>query len=103
MRIDRGDIVWVNLDPAVGHEQAGHRPYLVMSDPRLHDSLQIIIALPMTSKAHPIPAHYEIEPGSYVLCEQPKSFSTRRVTRVEPKGYDVTPVRAILDRLMGAR
>jgi len=103
VRANRGDVVWVSLDPTVGHEQAGHRPYLVMSDSRLHDSRQIIIALPMTSQPHPIPTHYEIAPGSFVLCEQPKSFSTRRVTKVEAKGYDVAPVRAILDRLMGAR
>ena len=90
------------MSPTIGREQAGHRPYLVMSDQRLHDARQIVIALPMTSKAHPIPSHYEIAPGSYVLCEQPKSFSIRRVTKVDSKGYDVAPVRAILDRLMGA-
>ena len=102
MKANRGDIVWVSLDPAIGHEQAGHRPYLVLSDRRLHDTRQIVIAVPMTSQPHQIPTHYEIAPGSFVLCEQPKSFSVRRVTKVESKGYDITPVRNILDRLMGA-
>jgi mRNA interferase MazF len=28
---ERGDIVWINLNPEAGHEQAGHRPALVLS------------------------------------------------------------------------
>ena len=101
MKFERGDIVWVSLNPTVGYEQAGHRPYLVLSDSRLHSARQIVIAVPMTSKSHPIPTHYEIAPGSFVLCEQPKSFSVRRITKVERKGFDVTAIRTILNRLMG--
>jgi mRNA interferase MazF len=28
---DAGDIVWLHFDPQAGHEQAGHRPVLVLS------------------------------------------------------------------------
>ena len=28
---DRGDIVWLQFNPQAGHEQAGHRPALVLS------------------------------------------------------------------------
>jgi mRNA interferase MazF len=28
---DRGDVVWISLDPQAGHEQSGHRPVLVLS------------------------------------------------------------------------
>jgi mRNA interferase MazF len=28
---DRGDIVWLQFSPQAGHEQAGHRPALVLS------------------------------------------------------------------------
>ncbi|MCI0342151.1 MAG: type II toxin-antitoxin system PemK/MazF family toxin, partial [Planctomycetales bacterium] len=28
---DRGDIVWLDFSPQSGHEQAGHRPALVLS------------------------------------------------------------------------
>ncbi len=28
---DAVDIVWINLDPQAGHEQAGHRPAVVLS------------------------------------------------------------------------
>jgi mRNA interferase MazF len=28
---DGGDIVWIMLNPQAGHEQAGHRPALILS------------------------------------------------------------------------
>jgi len=28
---DAGDIVWLKFDPQAGHEQAGHRPALVLT------------------------------------------------------------------------
>ena len=28
---DAGDIVWLQFDPQAGHEQAGHRPAVVLS------------------------------------------------------------------------
>ena len=28
---ERGDAVWISLDPQAGHEQAGRRPALVLS------------------------------------------------------------------------
>lgn len=31
-RARQGDIVWINLDPQTGHEQAGRRPAMVISN-----------------------------------------------------------------------
>jgi mRNA interferase MazF len=28
---DSGDIVWITFNPQAGHEQAGHRPALILS------------------------------------------------------------------------
>ncbi len=28
---DKGDIIWIMFNPQAGHEQAGHRPALVLS------------------------------------------------------------------------
>jgi mRNA-degrading endonuclease toxin of MazEF toxin-antitoxin module len=39
---EAGDLVWLHFDPQAGHEQAGHRPALVVS-PSL--TSQIIILL----------------------------------------------------------
>jgi mRNA interferase MazF len=101
MRIDRGDVVWADMSPVIGREQSGHRPYLVLSDDRLHRARQVVIAVPMTSKPHPIPTHVELAPGAYAICEQPKTFSVRRVTKVDRRSYDVSRVRAVVVRLIG--
>jgi mRNA-degrading endonuclease toxin of MazEF toxin-antitoxin module len=34
---EAGDIVWLQFDPQAGHEQAGHRPALVLS-PAIYNS-----------------------------------------------------------------
>jgi mRNA interferase MazF len=47
---DRGDIVWVNLDPVLGHEQGGHRPALVISPYDNNKITSMAIICPITSK-----------------------------------------------------
>jgi hypothetical protein len=34
---DAGDVVWLNFTPHAGHEQAGHRPALVLSPAAYND------------------------------------------------------------------
>ena len=48
-RVLRGDIVWADLDPTRGHEQAGFRPVLVVSDDIFNQRSGTVIALAMTS------------------------------------------------------
>jgi len=49
-RILRGDIVWANLDPTLGHEQAGKRPVLVLSENVFNDHSGTVIAVALTSQ-----------------------------------------------------
>ena len=46
----RGDIVWANLDPAIGNEQAGKRPVLVLSHTVFNENSGTVIAVALTSK-----------------------------------------------------
>ena len=41
----KGDVVWANLDPVIGHEQAGQRPVLVISDDILNRHSGTVIAM----------------------------------------------------------
>jgi len=45
----RGDIYWADLDPAVGHEQAGMRPVLILSRSALNDRAGTVMAVALTS------------------------------------------------------
>lgn len=85
-RIRRGDVVYASLDPTKGHEQSGERPHLVISRERHQKLFGLVIAVPMTRTKRPWPTHVEIEPGSYALCEQPRTLAVARITGVDPRG-----------------
>ncbi len=55
---ERGDIVWLVLDPRVGHEQSGRRPSLVLSHKALAQHTNLAVVTPITSKVIGLP--YEI-------------------------------------------
>ncbi len=52
---DVGDIVWLEFDPQSGHEQAGHRPALVLSPALYNRKTSLRVCCPLTSqvKGHP--------------------------------------------------
>jgi mRNA interferase MazF len=49
-RILRGDILWADLDPVQGREQAGRRPVLVLSQDVFNERSGTVIALALTSQ-----------------------------------------------------
>ncbi len=49
-RILRGEIRWADLNPAMGHEQSGMRPVLILSNDVFNERMQIVIAIALTSK-----------------------------------------------------
>jgi mRNA interferase MazF len=46
----RGDIMWADLDPTVGHEQAGRRPVLVISNDIFNECSETVIAFALTGQ-----------------------------------------------------
>lgn len=55
---ERGDIVWMVLEPRVGHEQSGRRPVIVISPKELALHTNITVICPITSKIIGLP--YEV-------------------------------------------
>ncbi len=49
-RILRGDVVWAELSPTVGHEQAGLRPVVVISHDVFNERSGTVIAVAVTSQ-----------------------------------------------------
>lgn len=82
----RGDVVWLDFDPQIGHEQAGRRPALVLSHREYNLKTGLAIACPMTSKTDkPWPFLVEVESGSAVIADQAKCIDWRG-RRAELKG-----------------
>ena len=65
MRIKRGDIFFVDLDPTKGSEQAGKRPVLVIQNNAGNEYAPTVIVAPLTtiafSKHYPVNVHVSKE------------------------------------------
>ena len=82
-----GDIVWLNFTPQAGHEQAGYRPALVVSQAAYNNKTSLMICCPMTTQIKNYPFEVVISgtPPSVVLADQVKSLDWR-VRRSKRKG-----------------
>jgi len=83
----RGEVWLADLNPTRGHEQAGRRPVLVVSEDLFNRGpAGLVIVLPMTSTVRPVPSHVPVSPPegglrkkTAVLCEAIRSISTDRL------------------------
>ena len=82
----RGDIVWADLDPVRGHEQAGRRPVVVLSHDFLNERSGTVIAMAVTSQqpkaCYPFSIELEgvdLPKRSWVRITQIRVLSVRRL------------------------
>lgn len=77
----RGDIVWLSFNPQAGHEQAGHRPALVLSPATYNEKVSLAIFCPITNQEKGYPFEVKIPHGldvtGVVLSDQVKSLDWR--------------------------
>jgi mRNA interferase MazF len=74
----RGDIVWLDFDPQVGHEQAGRRPAVVLSHREYNLKTGMAIVCPRTSKVDKgWPFTIRIAEESGVIADQIKCIDWR--------------------------
>ena len=75
---ERGDIVWIQLNPQVGHEQQGTRPALVLSAKEYNSKTGMGIFCPITSRLKGFPFEVklpeELEIRGVILADQIKSL-----------------------------
>jgi mRNA interferase MazF len=84
------DDVWiVDLDPAVGHEQGGVRPVLIVSDDQFnHSPAGLVIVAPITGTDRRLITHIAIDPPegglvkrSFIMTDQVRTISQLRLGR----------------------
>jgi mRNA interferase MazF len=75
----RGDIVWLNFDPQVGHEQKGKRPAIVLSPQEYNEKVGLALFCPITSKIKNYPFEVKVdgEIVGVILSDQLKSLDWR--------------------------
>lgn len=102
----RGEVWLADLNPTRGHEQAGRRPVLVVSDDIFNRGpAGLVIVLPMTSTVRNVPSHVPVSPPeagvrnpSAILCEGVRSVSVERLV-VRWGTADRRTLAAVEDRL----
>lgn len=76
---EAGDIVWLDFDPQSGHEQAGHRPALVISPATYNGRTGLILCCPLTSQIKNYPFEVVISGSrrNVALADQIKNLDWR--------------------------
>jgi len=59
----RGDVIWITLNPQAGHEQAGRRPALVLSPATYNGKVGLAILCPLTNQIKGYPFEVLVPPG----------------------------------------
>jgi mRNA interferase MazF len=87
---DRGDFVWIDLNPRQGREQSGHRPALVISPKAYNRKTSLCVICPATRQAKGYPFEVSVHTAdgstSVILADHVRSvdWKLRRVRRIEP-------------------
>ena len=107
---DTGHIVWLSVDPQRGHEQAGRRPFLVLSPQLYNAKTSLAVGVPVTSVRKGYPFEVSLPPDGRItgvaLTDQVKSLDWR--ARLANFAEEVPPstlrdVRSLIATLLDLR
>lgn len=91
MRLRRGTIVLVTLDPTIGHEQQGVRPCVIVTDPEVTEDQRypMVCVVPITRTRGEGALYPSLAAGtsglrasSHALVDQIRAIDKRRITRI---------------------
>lgn len=83
----RGEVWFVDLDPARGYERAGDRPVVIIStDVFNHGPSGLTVVVPLTRTDRNVPLHVRVDPRegglrevSFAMCDQVRTISRDRL------------------------
>jgi mRNA interferase MazF len=99
-RILRGDILWADLNPSRGREQAGLRPVAILSEDVFNERSGTVIAMAITSQPQragfpltfELPEELGLPRRSWVKISQVRTLSVerlgKRIGRLPPEVLD---------------
>lgn len=100
---ERGDVVWLQFNPQAGHEQAGHRPALILSPKSYNEKVGLILACPITNQKKGYPFEVELpedlDVSGVILSDQVKNldWNARKASFIAKLPQDI--VDDVLDKL----
>ncbi len=93
--VKQGDIIKLNFNPQSGHEQAGYRPALVISNNFFNQKTNLTIVCPITNTNNRFPLHVPLDDRTsttgVILCEHIKALdlSARQCKVIETLPKDL--------------
>ena len=79
--VKQGDIIKLNFNPQAGHEQAGYRPAVVVSNNFFNQKTSMTIVCPITNTNNQFPLHTpldeRVKTTGVILCEQVKALDLK--------------------------
>ena len=106
-----GDVVWADLDPALGHERRKRRPLIVVSNDKFNARCNLTMTIPITSADTGYPLHLDVgvvptEDGGaavrgFAEVEQLKSLDLPSRNAVKVGSIDEAGMDRILSLVLG--
>ena len=93
--VKQGDIIRVSFDPNAGHEQAGYRPALVISNNEFIKHTKLAVVCPITNTDNSFPLHVPLDSRTsttgVILCEHMRTLdlTSRKHKIVETVPTDI--------------
>ena len=85
--VKQGTIIKINFNPQAGHEQAGYRPAVVISNDIFNEKAKLAIVCPITNTNNHFPLHIPLDERTkttgVILCEHIKSLDLNSRTYQE--------------------
>ena len=76
--VKQGTIIKLNFNPQAGHEQAGYRPAVVLSNNIFNEKTNLTIVCPITNTNNNFPLHIPLDNRTkttgVILCEHIKAL-----------------------------
>lgn len=93
MRYRQYEIVIVNLNPTVGTEMQKVRPCLIISPNEMN--FDNVIVAPLTSTKRDYPTRVEVNEKSFVVLDQMRTISVKRITKKSDMKLSRTKIKTI--------
>ena len=65
----QGDIIFLDFDPTIGHEQKGFRPGVVVSNNVFNKYTKMAIICPITTNTKDFPTHYLLKETTRIIAK----------------------------------
>jgi mRNA interferase MazF len=98
LEVRRGDIWWVNLDPAQGFEIRKIRPAVVLTSNGLNRARRTVVVVPLSTGPEPRPPIVVATPSAaadaVAVCDQVRAVDKRRLSRASGQ-LSLTDLRSV--------